>query len=506
LQCWIDFPYWFLFLIAGIASAWIGGRVAGWTAVVLSTLACDYFFNRPYYSFAIDPDELPQFIAFAISMLVGNWFGNWRKNADTAIRQDRDQLASRVRAGGIELEKVNEALRTEVTNREQAEHERRIAELRWQAVFDSSVIGMALADEQGRIIATNDRFSKLTGADISERKREELGAYIATSLRAEFNIRFQELIDGRRQRIELEQQHPTVSGGSIWVRIHIEMVAGTTDFARFVITFCEDITEHKGAAEALITARAQLAHASRLTILGELTASIAHEVNQPLAAIVTNSNACLRWLGGDQPNLAEANNTLNWIMRDAKRASDVVARIRSMMRKGETRFAPLNCNDIVHEGLNLTHREIQRQRIEVTTDLDSELPVVQGERVQLQQVVLNLIINAIEAMATIHNRPRKLTITSRAWSKDGSGIVIEIGDTGPGVKQADFEKLFNPFFTTKTEGTGLGLWICRSIIENHAGELLPVVNAVDGMTFRIILPCEPPHARDNSLVAGEDFY
>jgi PAS domain S-box-containing protein len=504
LRLWLPVPYWFLFLVAGIASAWMAGRVAGWTAVVLSTLACDYFFDQPYYSFAVAREELPEFIAFAASMIAGNWFGNWRRNTEKALHDAREALTSQVEAGGAALEKVSEALRTEVGHREQAEHDRHLAELRWRAVFDNATVGIALADEHGGIISANHRFLKLVGRDGHTPNGGGLADLIAGADAIDFRAEFAALFAGGRERIDREVRREDDSG-STWLRIQIALVPGRPEFPRFMIVFCEDISQHKRAAEALITARAELAHASRLTTIGELTASIAHELNQPLAAVVTNGNACLRWLGSDTPNLREARNTINWIMRDAKRASDVISRIRTLMRKGEPRWDPVNFNQIISESLELVQSELARKQIEVSLALDPQLMPIRGERIQLQQVFLNLVINAIEAMATVTDRRRRLHIQSRQRFGTHPGIVIEVRDNGPGIALADMDRLFTAFYTTKPEGTGLGLWISHSIIEHHSGRLIPVPDPDQGLSLLIELPNQSSPQPLAESIAGEDF-
>ncbi len=504
LRLWLPVPYWFLFLVAGIASAWTAGRVAGWTAVVLSTLACDYFFDQPYYSFAVAREELPEFIAFSASMIAGNWFGAWRRNTEKAMREAREELASRIEAGGVELEKISEALRTEVTHREQAEHDRRLAELRWQAVFDNATVGIALADEHGVIISANQQFVRLVTPDEREIRGQGLARFIAGTAATDFRAEFAELFKGGRQRIDREIER-VGDAGSTWLRAHIARVPGRLEFPRFMIVFCEDISEQKSAAEALTVARAELAHASRLTTIGELTASIAHELNQPLAAVVTNGNACIRWLSSDQPNLHEARNTINWIMRDAKRASDVISRIRTLIRKGEPRWGDVDFNQIIREGLELVQSELHRKAIEVSLQLDPQLRPIQGERIQLQQVFLNLVINAIEAMATVADRRRLLHIKSAQRLGEKPSIVIEIRDTGPGIAKADMDRLFTAFYTTKAEGTGLGLWISQSIIEHHSGKLTPVPDPDQGLSLLIELPNDPAPPQLAESIAGEDF-
>ena len=476
LRQFFALPYWLPFIVAGIGSAWVGGRLAGWTCVLLSTLAVDYFFNRPYYSLAIDPDDVPYFIAFAVSMMGGNWFGTWRRATESAMK-----LA-----------------------REHAESGRRIAELRWQAVFDNSVVGTALADEHGVILSCNRCFAAQFGVESGAPGGRLLRDCFSESASTGARDALSELLAGRRQRVEFELQRQTDQAPQ-WLRVSASAVAAGTDFPRFITVFCEDVTEYKRAGESLVAARAELAHASRLTTLGELTASIAHELNQPLAAIVTNGNACLRWLAGERPNLPEAVNTVNWIMRDARRASDVIARVRSLLRKNVPHAGTVDFNEVVTDSLDLIDNELRRRKVSVSTQLDPALPAILGERVQLQQVFLNLALNAIEAMAAVTDRPRQLRITTAAQKAEAGGIVINVIDNGPGVAEADLGRLFTAFFTTKAEGTGLGLWISKSIIENHAGRLVAGAAGEHGMRFSIELPCEPLPADDPSLIAGEDF-
>jgi PAS domain S-box-containing protein len=508
LRLWIPLPYWFPFLIACTASAWIAGRSGGWTAVICSTLACDYFFSVPLYSMAISREELPEFLAFTISMIAGNWFGSWRMNAEAAMRRKQEELASRVEAGGIELEKINEALRAEINQREQAEYERRITELRWRAVFDNAVVGMAMVDSQGFIMSANPRFIRLVGAPGTAPKGHRLTDYLAESGRPRFETALDELMAGNRRLIELELQYPVDQGLPTWLRINIVMVSGSSDFQPFVIAFCEDISEPKRAEEALLSFRTELAQASRLTTVGELTASIAHELNQPLSAVVTNGNACLRWLASEPPNLREAHNTINWIMRDAKRAAEVVARIRGLMRKSDARWETIDFNHIVREGLELMQGELQRQKVAVSTLLSPQLPPIRGVRVQLQQVFLNLVINALEAMSSMTaatDQPRQLRIKSSERPGETAGIIIEVSDSGPGIAVSDLDKLFGAFYTTKPEGTGLGLWISQSIIEHHSGKLTAIPDPDQGMTFLIDIPCEVVQDVDPGSIAGEDF-
>jgi C4-dicarboxylate-specific signal transduction histidine kinase len=237
---------------------------------------------------------------------------------------------------------------------------------------------------------------------------------------------------------------------------------------------------------ALQVARTELARVSRLTTLGELTASIAHEVNQPIGAMATNAAACSRWLAAKPPDMAEAQAALANIVADGKRAGEVIARIRALTKRQAPRMEPLDVNRKVREVLALAEHELKTHDIVIRADLAPQLPSVAGDRVQLQQVLLNLIVNAIEAMSGVHDRARELNIVTAA--KDAGAVVVEVRDSGPGLDEEDTERLFEPFYTTKGEGIGIGLSISRSIVEAHGGRLWATSNEPYGAVFRFSLP------------------
>ena len=224
-----------------------------------------------------------------------------------------------------------------------------------------------------------------------------------------------------------------------------------------------DITERKRAAEALREAQMQLAHANRVATMGQLTASIAHEVNQPIAATVTNAQAALRWLGAEPPNLDEVRQALGRIVRDGDRAGAVVGRIRDLIKKAPPRDERVEINAAIREVIELTRSEAMKNGVLVQTELVEGLPLVRGDRVELQQVILNLILNAIEAMSETSEGPRELLITTGKTESDD--VLVAVRDSGPGLAPAALEHLFKAFHTTKPNGLGLGLSICRSIIE-----------------------------------------
>src|SRR5580765_9463 len=247
----------------------------------------------------------------------------------------------------------------------------------------------------------------------------------------------------------------------------------------------EQLTERKQAGEALRDAQAELAHVTRVMTMGELTASIAHEINQPLAAVVTNANAGLRWLAGPIPNLSEAREALARITRDGKRASDVIGRIRALVKKSSTEKAGLDLNEAIQEVVVLVQSEIQKSEVTLQMELAIDLPQILGNRVQLQQVILNLVMNGIEAMSAVTNRSRDLLIRSCKYESDK--VLVAAQDSGIGIDSQNLEKIFDAFYTTKSQGMGMGLAISRSIVENHGGRLWAVPNDGPGATFQFTL-------------------
>jgi PAS domain S-box-containing protein len=250
-----------------------------------------------------------------------------------------------------------------------------------------------------------------------------------------------------------------------------------------------DIEDRRQAEEALRAAQAELAHVSRLTIMGELTASLAHELNQPLAAVVTNGGACLRWLDRGEPNLEEAMSAVRRMIRDADRAADVIAHVRAMLRSSGAEKVWLDVTGVIREVLVLAQPEIQRHRIVMREALAEDLPPVWGDRVQLQQVLLNLIVNGAEAMADVEGRDRALAIRSDHGKVDqGPGVLVSVQDAGVGVAPENLDRLFDAFYSTKSDGLGLGLSISRSIIQRHGGRLWATANEGPGTTLQFVLP------------------
>jgi C4-dicarboxylate-specific signal transduction histidine kinase len=262
------------------------------------------------------------------------------------------------------------------------------------------------------------------------------------------------------------------------------------------VAFVLDLTERKRAeAEARESERRyremqmEVAHANRVATMGQLTASIAHEVNQPIAGAAINAQAALRWLGARPPDLEEVRQALSRIVKDANRAGDVIGRIRELIKKAPPRKDRVDMNEAIREVIELTRGEAVKNGASVRTALGEGLPLIEGDRVQLQQVVLNLIVNAVQAMSAVAEGPRELFIT--AAQAEPNGVLVAVKDSGPGLDPASFERLFTPFYTTKPGGLGMGLSICRSIIEAHGGRLWVTANLPRGAIFHFTVPTHP---------------
>lgn len=251
-----------------------------------------------------------------------------------------------------------------------------------------------------------------------------------------------------------------------------------------------DITAEKKAREALQNAQAELAHITRVTTLGEMSASIAHELNQPLAAINSNAEATLRWLGRDVPEIDEARAAADRIVRNAQRAGDVIRRVREFAKKADLQMTETNLNAVVEDAITLIDYEAVRHGVTIQFNLASGLPPVRGDRIQLQQVVVNLAVNGMEAMAGVRNRQRVLTVRTQRHQSDRAVVMVE--DAGVGIEIDNLSRIFTAFHTTKPHGLGMGLSICRSIIEAHGGKLWASPNVGAGMTFQFAIPvCAP---------------
>ena len=301
---------------------------------------------------------------------------------------------------------------------------------------------------------------------------------------------FQEHIErSRRDRgdvqLEFRLRMPDGAVKYVHVAAHIRGDHGQLEYIGAV----QDVTERRSSEEALSKARSELSHVARVTSLGVLTASIAHEVNQPLSGIVTNASTCLRMLAADPPNVEGARETVQRTIRDGNRASEMITRLRALFSKKSATTQSIALNEATREVIALSLSELQRSRVILRPELAHDLPLVTGDRVQLQQVISNLLRNASDAMSTIDDRPRDLLI--RTDSDDNDRVRLSVSDVGIGFEPQAADRLFEAFYTTKNEGMGIGLSVSRSIIERHNGRLWATPNNGQGVTFSFSIPCTP---------------
>jgi PAS domain S-box-containing protein len=286
---------------------------------------------------------------------------------------------------------------------------------------------------------------------------------------------------------DLDYEHRLLMPDGSVKHVHVVAHAVTDQADRLeFIGALMDVTAARRADEELHRARTELAHTTRVTTLGELTASIAHEVNQPIAAVVTNAAACLRWLDRETPDLGEARQALGWIIKEGNRAGDVLKRVHALANKADIQKSQLDINDAIDEIVLLFRHEVLSQGVALHLELASTLPPVLGDRVQLQQVIMNLLMNGIQAMSPVTGRRHELRIRSQEHGSDQ--ILIAVEDSGIGIEPDNVERLFSAFFTTKPNGMGIGLSICRSILAQHDGHIWATRNSGAGSTFQFTLP------------------
>jgi PAS domain S-box-containing protein len=357
-------------------------------------------------------------------------------------------------------------------------------EARIRRLVDSNIIGVLIWDFQGRIIEANKAFLDMVGY-----AREDL---------VSGRLRWTELTPVEWRNADDRAIAELKATGAIQPRekeysrkdgSRVPVLFGATTFGDGQdegVAFVLDLSERKHAEQVLRDTQTNLAHVMRITTLGELTASIAHEVNQPLAAVVINAGACLSWLDRGTPDLDAVRRSVEWIIDDGNRASEVIRRVRGLAKKTDLEKVPLDVNDVVWEVIALMQRELISHRASLQMELAPALPMVLGDRVQLQQVIINLVMNGVEAMQSVTDRPRELMIRSR--QDETHQVLVSVTDCGVGISAENADRLFNAFFTTKSSGMGMGLSICRSLVEAHGGRLWATANVPHGTTFQLTLP------------------
>jgi PAS domain S-box-containing protein len=357
-------------------------------------------------------------------------------------------------------------------------------EARIRRLVDSNIIGVVIWDVHGRIVDANQAFLGMVGYG-----REDLVSGW---------LRWTELTPAEWRDADDRALAELKAAGTVRPRekeylrkdgSRVPVLVGATTFGDCRdegVAFVLDLTERKHVDEALRDTQTKLAHVMRITTLGELTASIAHEVSQPLAAVTANAEACLSWLGRGTPDLEAARRSVEWIIDDGKRANEVIRRVRALAKKTGIEKVPLDVNDVVRETIALVQRELTSHQVSFRTEFAPALPMILADRIQLQQVMINLMMNGIEAMQAVTDRPRELEI--RSGQDEAHQVHVSVTDYGVGISAENADRLFNAFFTTKASGMGMGLSICRSIVEAHDGRLWATANVPYGATFQFTLP------------------
>jgi PAS domain S-box-containing protein len=356
---------------------------------------------------------------------------------------------------------------------------------RWRSLFERSTLGVAMIDSGFHFLIANPAFLTMFGYSSEELQQLSFLDICIDEAGDECRIPLRELREGVRLRYEIETQHRRKDGTSLPVNTYFSAVSGRGPNQRTFLTVTVDISARRAAEDALRAAQSELGRVARLTTVGAMAATIAHELNQPLAAIVSNGNAGLRWLDRPEPNLEETRLAFGRIVNEGHRAAQIITSIRAMFKKDSGARSPVAINELVCDVIATSLGELKSGRVSLALELLDDLTPVQADRVQLQQVLLNLLTNAIDAMASVTDRPHMLCVRSEHLE---DWVVISVHDSGTGIAPEHAERMFDAFFTTKPNGIGLGLSICRSIVEAHGGRLSASPVHPYGSVFQVMLP------------------
>jgi PAS domain S-box-containing protein len=431
------------FLLAILVSGLFGGRGPALLAVLLSISA------GAVWVFVYPPHLLA---GFTVVALIIAWLSALQHETTQSLKRTNNELAKR--------------------------------EAKTRRLVEANIIGIIIGDIEGRIIEANDAFLHMVGYD-----REDLasGRVNRTDLTPpewrERDARAVAEVKATGTAQPFEKEYFCKDGSRVPVLIGVTAVDEKRDQG---IGFVLDLTERKRSAEALSEMQMALTHATRVATLGQLTASIAHEVGQPIAAAVTNARVGLRLLGVHPPDLEEAREAFRDILKNGERTREIIDRIRGLVKKTQSRKERVNINDVIQDVIALTRSEVTGHRVSLKAELATDLPFIQGDPVQLQQVIVNLILNAVQSMSCNDDQARVLRISTEADASNG--VLVTVRDTGPGLRPNDADRLFEAFYTTKPTGMGMGLSISRSIIEDHGGRLWASANVPRGAIFQFTVP------------------
>lgn len=465
LQHVIAYPFVFLFFGAVMGSAWFGGVMAGFFAVCLSSLMIAYFFVPPLYSMTIAKESQSFFTAFILSSIAITLVSSARKRAEAAIRSARDELEEKVLERTAELKQ---------SNREILESERQL-----RLLTEAIPQQIWRAGAAGEIEYCNQHLLEYLGRSAEELRGGGFFAILHPEDEPLFRLEWREAL-GSGRNFETEVRIRGAAGGYRWFLVRsLPQRTESGAIARWYGTHI-DIEEQHRAQQELAQAYEEQARRAHALSMAEMAASIAHELNQPLTAVVTHAYACREWLRSQPANLEKASATAEKIVQESTRASAVVSRVRALFRKEAQAREPADINELIRELTRLLREEAIRREVSIRLILEENLPRIEMDPIQIQQVLMNLAMNGMQAMAQTP-APRELIIRSRR--EDDRKVQIVVEDLGPGIPEEIMPRLFEPFFTTRPEGTGMGLAICRSIIEMHDGHVWAENLSAGGAAF-----------------------
>jgi C4-dicarboxylate-specific signal transduction histidine kinase len=432
-----------LFIAAGMLTAWFAGLGPGLVAVLLSTLLVEYYWTEPRASWTIDPSQIPWFVSFTLITLLAMVLSLQRRRYET-------ELARRV------------SERTEQLN---------LSEERWRRLFETASVGIAISEPEGRFLQVNQALQTMLGYSEAEFRSLTLAKLLAES----------DTLDNAK---ELALRHK--EGQTIWVTLSLSPIPASESSPPLTSLMMIDVTEQRRALDDWRRAQIELGRVTRLTTMGVLSASIAHEVNQPLSAIVTNGQAARRWMKTEPPNLLEADYALERMIRNAVRAADVIRSIRQLLAPAGGERQLLSLREMIRHTLTLVDNEMAGQHVALSLDLAAERDQLHGDPVQLQQLLLNLVMNSLDSLRTVSQRKRQIRI---ATTIENGQLQAVVEDNGRGLDEsADIDRLFEPFYTTKPGGMGVGLAICHHVVESHGGRIWAERRQPHGASFFFTLP------------------
>ena len=466
LQHVIAYPFVFLFFGAIMGSAWFGGFLAGFLAVSFSTLIVTYFFVPPFFSMAVAKGSQSFLAAFILCAIAITVVSSARKRAENAIRVARDQLEAKVQERTIELQQ---------SNREIKESERQL-----RILTEAIPQQIWRTDAAGSIEYCNQHLCDHLGLPTKELRGEAFFEVIHPEDRPLFCEGWQAALKSGT-RFEIEARVRAAGGGYRWFLVRSIPQRSEDDQIAHWYGIHIDIQQQHSAQQNLVQAQDDLTRLLRSLSMAEMAASIAHELNQPLTAVVTHAYACREWLQAKPANLEKASATAEKIVRESKRASVVVSRVRALFSKEAHVRELTSMNRLIQELARLLRDEAIRKDVSIHLVLAHDLPQLEIDPVQIQQAILNLAMNGMDAMNQVA-RPCELVI--RTQKRGGCEILVAVEDQGPGIAPEIVARMFEPFFSTKPEGTGMGLAICRSIIEAHDGKIWAENSVRGGATFQ----------------------